>query len=77
MPYEVPGDLEVTIADFVNYYNHRQYHKALGNVTPDDVLNGRREGNLIRRREVKAQTLQWRQRYNRQRRESSNAAISP
>ena len=27
--------------------------------------------------EVKAQTLQWRQRYNRQRRESSNAAISP
>jgi hypothetical protein len=26
---------------------------------------------------VKAQTLQWRQRYNRQRRESYNTAISP
>ena len=77
VPYEVPGDLEVAIADFVNYYNHRRYHKALSNVTPDDVLRGRREGILIKRREVKAQTLQWRQRYNRQRRESSNTAISP
>ena len=75
--YEVPGDLEVAIAGFVDYYNNRRYHKALGNVTPDDVLKGRRDGILIRRREVKAQTLQWRQRYNRQRRESSNAAISP
>jgi len=76
VPYEVPGDLEVAIAGFVDYYNNRRYHKALGNVTPDDVLHGRREGILIRRSEVKAQTLQWRQRYNRQRRESSNAATS-
>ncbi len=77
VPYEVPSELEVAIAGFVDYYNHRRYHKALSNVTPDDVLRGRREGILIRRREVKAQTLQWRQRYNRQRRESSNAATSP
>jgi len=76
VPYEVPGDLEVAIAGFVDCYNNRRYHKALGNVTPDDVLHGRREGILIRRSEVKAQTLQWRQRYNRQRRESSNAATS-
>ena len=75
--YEVPGDLEVATLGFVDYYNHRRYHKALSNVTPDDVLHGRREGILIRRREVKAQTLQWRQRYNRQRRESYNTAISP
>ena len=77
VPYEVPGDLEVATLGFVDYYNHRRYHKALSNVTPDDVLRGRREGILIRRREVKAQTLQWRQLYNRQRRESSNAATSP
>ncbi len=77
VPYEVPGDLEVAISGFVDYYNNRRYHKAHGNVTPDDVLRGRRDGILIRRREVNAQTLQWRQRYNRQRRESSNAAISP
>jgi transposase InsO family protein len=77
VPYEVPGDLEVATLGFVDYYNNRRYHKALGNVTPDDVLKGRRDGILIRRREVKAQTLRWRQRYNRQRRESSNAATSP
>ena len=77
VPYEVPGDLEVAALGFVDYYNNRRYHKALSNVTPDDVLRGRREGILIRRREVKAQTLRWRKRYNRQRRESSNAAISP
>ena len=77
VPYEVPGDLEEAIADFVNYYNHRRYHKALSNVTPDDVLRGRREGILIKRREVKAQTLASRKRYNHLLRESSNAATSP
>jgi len=77
VPYEIPGDLEGAIAGFVDYYNHRRYHKALSDVTPDDVLRGRREGILIRRREVKAQTLQWRQRYHRQRRESYNTATSP
>ena len=75
--YEAPGDLEAAIARFVDYYNNRRYHKAPGGVTSDDVLHGRREGILIKRSEVKAQTLQWRQRYNRQRRESSNTAISP
>ena len=77
VPYEVPGDLEVVTLGFVDYYNHRRYHKALSNVTPDDVLKGRRDGILILRREVKAQTSRWRQRYNRQRRESYNTATSP
>ena len=76
VPYEVPSDLEVAIAGFVDYYNHRRYHKALSNVTPDDVLNGRREGILINRREVKAQTLARRKRYNHLLRESSYTAIS-
>jgi len=61
----------------VDYYNNRRYHKALGNVTPDDVLHGRREEILIKRREVKAQTLASRKRYNRLLRESQNTAISP
>ena len=43
LPYELPGQLEQAIADFVDYYNSRRYHKALGNVTPADVLYGRRE----------------------------------
>ncbi len=77
VPYEVPSDLEVAIAGFVDYYNHRRYHKALSNVTPDDVLNGRREEILINRREVKAQTLARRKRYNHLLRESNNTAVSP
>ncbi|MDP6664087.1 MAG: integrase core domain-containing protein, partial [SAR202 cluster bacterium] len=38
IPYDVPGNLDVAIAGFVDYYNNRRYHKALGNVTPSDVL---------------------------------------
>ena len=77
VPYEAPSDLEVAIAGFADHYNHRRYHKALSNVTPDDVLKGRREEILITRREVKAQTLAQRKRYNRLLRESNNTAISP
>jgi transposase InsO family protein len=48
VPYEVPSDLEAAIAAFASYYNYRRYHMALGNVTPADVLNGRRERTLTR-----------------------------
>jgi putative transposase len=65
LPYELPGQLEKAIADFVDYYNFRRYHKALGNVTPADVLHGRRWQILERRREMKAKTIQKRKDYNR------------
>jgi putative transposase len=65
LPYELPSQLEKAIADFVDYYNHRRYHKALGNVTPTDVLYGRREQILKRREEVRIKTLQKRRDYNR------------
>ena len=42
-----------------------RYHKALGNVTPSDVLKGRRPQILRRRREVQAQTIQRRRQHNR------------
>ena len=64
VPYELPADLEAAIAAFVGYYNDRRYHKALGNVTPSDVLGGRREEILQRRKEVQAQTIERRRRYN-------------
>ena len=63
--------------DLPHRNRRRRYHKALSNVTPDDVLHGRREEILIKRREVKAQTLASRKRYNRLLRESQNTAISP
>jgi putative transposase len=69
IPYEMPADLEQAIANFVNYYNYRRYHKALGNVTPDDVLQGRRDYILTRRKEVQTQTLWRRQLHNQQIRE--------
>ena len=69
VPYELPADLEAAIAAFVAYYNYRRYHKALSNVTPSDVLRGRREQILQWRREVQLQTIQRRRRYNRTLRE--------
>jgi len=65
LPYELPSQLERAIADFVDYYNYRRYHKALGDVTPADVLYGRREEIIKRRREVRAQTIIRRKDYNR------------
>ena len=70
LPIE-PADLEVAIVAFVSYYNYRRYHKALGNVTPSDVLKGRR-GEILRRRKgegVQAQTIERLRRYNRALRE--------
>jgi transposase InsO family protein len=73
-PYEMPSQLERAITDFVDYYNYRRYHKALGNVTPADVLYGRREEILKRRKEVQIQTINRRRDYNRGLRELANAA---
>jgi len=64
LPYELPSQLEKAIADFVDYYNYRRYHKALGDVTPADVLYDRREGILEHRREVRIQTINRRRDYN-------------
>ncbi len=74
LPYELPSQLERAIADFVDYYNYRRYHKALGNVTPADVLYGRREEILEHRREVQIQTINRRRDYNQGLRELVNAA---
>ena len=60
IPYDVPGNLEDSITEFVNYYNNRRYHKALGNVAPSDVLDGHREQILQKRKEVQTQTFQRR-----------------
>jgi putative transposase len=73
LPYELPSHLEKAIADFVDYYNYRRYHKALSNVTPSDVLYGRREPILQRRKEVQILTINRRRDYNNGLRELANA----
>jgi putative transposase len=69
VPYEMPSELRETIEKFIEYYNHRRYHEALGNVTPADVYYGRREKILARRKEAKQKTLQVRLKHNRKMRE--------
>ena len=76
IPYEMPSDLEAAIAAFVTYYNYSRYHMVLGNVTPADVLNGRREQILQRRKEVHLQTIDRRRRYNRPVRELAFSSSS-
>ncbi len=76
LPYDFPSQLKQAVADFVEYYNHRRYHKALGNVTPADVLLGRREQILKRRKEVQLLTINRRRDYNQGLRELANAASS-
>jgi len=74
LPYELPSQLEQAIAGFVDYYNYRRYHKALGNVTPADVLYGRREKILEHRREVQVETINRRRNINRDFRRLENTA---
>jgi hypothetical protein len=74
LPYVLPSQLEQAIADFVDYYNYRRYHKALGNVMPADVSYGRREQILQRRKEVQILTINRRRDYNQGLRKLVNAA---
>jgi transposase InsO family protein/transposase-like protein len=69
VPFEMPSELRESIEKFVEYYNHRRYHEALGNVTPANVYYGRREQILARRKEVKRQTIEVRLKHNRKMRE--------
>jgi len=69
LSYDLPSELKEAIEKFIEFYNHRRYHEALGNVTPADVYYGRREDILVRRKEAKRKTLQARHEHNRKLRE--------
>jgi transposase InsO family protein len=77
VPYELVSELAKAIGTFVEFYNHRRYHKALGNVTPADVLEGQRELILARRKEVQRETFERRRRYNQAVREAVRLGALP
>jgi transposase InsO family protein len=72
LPYDMPSDLEKSIATFIEYYNYRRYHEGLGNVPPYDVYTGRHVEIMNRRKEVKNRTLRARKDYNRTAKEQGN-----
>jgi transposase InsO family protein len=62
--YYSPGELEQSIAEFVEYYNHQCYHEPIDNLTPADVFHGRSEEVLNKREQIKMVTLEKRRRRN-------------
>ena len=60
--YYLPGTLEQSIAEFVEYYNSCRYHESLDNLTPADVYFGRGQAILKRREKIKRKTIEQRRR---------------
>ena len=58
--YDLPGDLEQKIGDFVAYYNHLLYHESIGNLTPADVYFWRGQTILLERERIKRDTIKTR-----------------
>ena len=77
VPYEGVSVLEGAIGAFVDFYNRHRYHKALGNVTPADVLQGHREAILARRKEVQKATFELRKRHNQAIRAATKTGAPP
>jgi putative transposase len=62
--YYLPGELELEIGRFVEYYNNQRYHESLNNLTPADVYFGRARQILSKRDRIKKQTLKLRKYHN-------------
>ena len=58
--------MRAEIAIFVDYYNSKRYHEALGNVNPDDVYFVEREAILKARKTLKLKNFENRKRKNMQ-----------
>ena len=74
VPYDVPEDLQCAIEKFVDFYNYRRYHKSLKDITPSDMLAGRQDQILARRKESKDRSLQRRKEHNKTLREQLRSA---
>ena len=62
--YYLPGELELEIARFVEYYNHHRYHESLDNLTPADVYFGNKREKLTMRDMIKRETMKLRRALN-------------
>jgi transposase InsO family protein len=72
--HDVPKDLQRAISEFGEFYNFRRYHKALKDVTPSDMLEGRRDQILKRRKEAKTRSLHRRKEHNKTLKEQIRSA---
>ena len=61
-----PYHLELSIGEFVEYYNNQRYHESLDNLTPVDVYFGRGPAILKRRESIKRKTIEQRRRLHQQ-----------
>jgi putative transposase len=59
--YYLPGQLEQSIAEFVEYYNNCRYHESL-----DNLNFGRGQAILKRRDKIKRKTIEQRRRLHQQ-----------
>ena len=55
--WEPPHDLEKEIQSFIDPYNSKKHHEALGNAPPDDIYHDRKEDILNRRSRLKHTTI--------------------
>ena len=62
--YDSPSELEKSIGEFVEYYNHERYHESIDNLTPADVYSGKSKEVLTKRAQIKQNTLADRRRLN-------------
>ncbi|MCB0477258.1 MAG: integrase core domain-containing protein, partial [Crocinitomicaceae bacterium] len=60
--YYLPGELELKLEEFVEYYNNERYHESLQNLTPADVYFGRDIEILNKRKKIKMKTMKIRRR---------------
>jgi transposase InsO family protein len=58
--YFSPGQLEVKLKEFVQYYNFERYHESLENVTPAEVYFGTANRKLKQRKMTKKKTMKAR-----------------
>jgi transposase InsO family protein len=64
--YYLPGQLERSIGEFVEYYNNCRYHESLDNLTLADVYFGRGRAILKRREAIKRKTIEQRRHLHQQ-----------